>query len=217
MVDLLLAHSNHPFHNRKQAQKMRPYPLLQTLLAAALLRENGISIAPSDVTLDPPEEKLEALLDSCAPRMLVVREDDFKFLTKMCPGRNRELPFRTAQMARRCNPSTIHSSDSSAHVPDYLGAGFDYVKQCRPDQYFTAVSYPIKGTPYLDRAAPRLVCLAGWDQSTDRDFRVSGRHSSTFYRDADELLRSEMASDPDPVRIHATREALYQTRDEVEA
>jgi len=61
------------------------------------------------------------------------------------------------------------------------------------------------------------VSLAGWDQSTDRDFRVSGRHSSAFYRHADELLRSEMASDPDPGRIHAAREALRQTRAEVEA
>jgi hypothetical protein len=31
--------------------------------------------------------------------MLVVCEDDFNFLTKMCLGRNRELSFRMAQMA----------------------------------------------------------------------------------------------------------------------
>ena len=98
-----------------------------------------------------------------------------------------------------------------------IEATVDHVKQCRPDIYFTTVSYPIKGTPYFDRVAPRLVSLAGWEQSTDRDFRVSGRHSSAFYRHADELLRSEMASDPDPGRIHAAREALRQTRAEVEA
>jgi len=79
------------------------------------------------------------------------------------------------------------------------------------------VSYPIKGTPYFDRVSPCLVSLAGWDQSTDRDFRVGARHSSAFHRHTGELLRSEMASDPDPVRIHATREVLCQTRDEVEA
>jgi radical SAM family protein len=128
MVDVLLAHSNHLFHDRKQAQKMQPYPPLQTLLAAALLRENGISVALCDVTLDPPEEKFEALLDSGAPRMLVVCEGDFNFLTKMCLGRNRELSFRMAQMAReRGIPAAVHGSDSSDHVPDYLGPGFGYV------------------------------------------------------------------------------------------
>ena len=128
MVDVLLAHSNHLFHDRKQAQKMQPYPPLQTLLAAALLRENGFRVALCDVTLDPPEPKFEALLASCAPRMVVVCEDDFNFLTKMCLGRNRDLSFRMAQMARaRGIPTAVHGSDSSDHAGDYLGAGFDSV------------------------------------------------------------------------------------------
>jgi hypothetical protein len=214
VVDVLLAPSN---HDRKQAQ-MQSYPSLQTLLAAAPLRENGISVALRNVTLDPTEEKFEAVLDSCAPGKPAACEDDFNLLTKMCLGRNRELSFPLAQMAHeRGIPAGVHSSDSSHHVPDYLGAGFDYVQQCRPDTYFTTVPYPIEGTPYFDRVAPCLVSLAGWDQSTDRDFRVGGRRSSAFYRHADELLRSEMASDRDPVRILAAREELRQTRAEVEA
>jgi hypothetical protein len=36
MADVLLAHSNHLFHDRKQAQKVQPYSPPQTLLAAAL-------------------------------------------------------------------------------------------------------------------------------------------------------------------------------------
>src|SRR5579863_3499796 len=128
MVDVLLAHSNHLFHDRKQAHKMQPYPPLQTLLAAALLRENGISVALCDVTLDPPEQKFKALVDSCAPRWVVGCGDDFNFLTKMCLGRNRELSFRMAQMAReRGIPTAVHGSDSSDHAREYLGAGFDYL------------------------------------------------------------------------------------------
>ena len=38
MADVLLAHSNHVYFDRKQARKMQPYPPLQTLLAAAVLR-----------------------------------------------------------------------------------------------------------------------------------------------------------------------------------
>ena len=179
MVDVLLAHSNHLFHDRKQAQKMQPCPPLQTILAAALPRENGISVAHCYVTLDPPKEKFEPLLDSCATRMLVVCEDDFNFLTKMCLGRNRELSFRIAQMAReRSIPAAVHISDSSDHVPDYIGAVFDYV--------------------LIDNPGSVVV-------------------QDAVERHAHELLPSEMASAPGPIRIHVAREALRQAGAEVEA
>jgi hypothetical protein len=42
MADVLLTHSNHLYFDRKQTEKMQPYPPLQTMLAAAVLRERGI-------------------------------------------------------------------------------------------------------------------------------------------------------------------------------
>jgi len=92
-----------------------------------------------------------------------------------------------------------------------------HVKRCRPDTFFTTVSYPIKGTPYFDRIASRLVNVRPWGESTDRDFRIRGRHSRQFYRHADELLRSEMADCVDPARIEAARQSLRLTSGEVEA
>jgi anaerobic magnesium-protoporphyrin IX monomethyl ester cyclase len=173
MVDVLLAHSNHLFHGRKQVQ-MQPCPTLQTLLAAVLLRGNGISVALCDVTLDPPEKKFETHLDSCARGKLVACEDDFNFLAKMCLGRNRELSFRIVQMASKSGiPAAVGSSKSSDNVPDYLAAGFDY----------------------------GLV---------DNRRGVVGQNA--VERHADEFLRCEMVSDPDPLRIHAAREALRETR-----
>jgi len=98
-----------------------------------------------------------------------------------------------------------------------IEATIEHVKTCRPDVFFTTVSYPIKGTPYFEKVSQRLVSIRPWAQSTDRDFAVTGRHSRTFYRRADELLRSEMATKPDAAAIHAAREALQLTRHEVEA
>ena len=92
-----------------------------------------------------------------------------------------------------------------------------HVKACRPDICFTTVSYPIKGTPYYERVASRLVRLATWTESTDRDLRIKGRHSRAFYKHADDLLRSELAEMPDPTRILAAREGLRATSHEVEA
>lgn len=97
-----------------------------------------------------------------------------------------------------------------------IEATVEHVKQCRPDVFFTTVSYPIKGTPYYQEVESRLVHIQGWNGGTDRDFQIRGRHSRRFYGNADELLRSETASEPDPARIGAARQALWETRDEVE-
>lgn len=92
-----------------------------------------------------------------------------------------------------------------------------HAKHCKPDLCFTTVSYPIKGTPYYERVSSRLVNLGDWSKSTDRDIRIKGRHSRRFYQFADELLKSELAPVPDPLKSLAAREGLQQTRHEVEA
>jgi radical SAM superfamily enzyme YgiQ (UPF0313 family) len=98
-----------------------------------------------------------------------------------------------------------------------IQATVEHVKRCRPDVCFTTVSYPIKGTPYFERVASRLVTIGEWGRSSDRDLRIGGRHSRQFYRHADELLRSELAEQPDSNRILAARAGLRQTRHEIEA
>jgi radical SAM superfamily enzyme YgiQ (UPF0313 family) len=96
-------------------------------------------------------------------------------------------------------------------------ATIEHVKACQPDVFFTTVSYPIKGTPYFEKVASRLVTLRPWNQSSDREIAVKGRHSRTFYRHADELLRAETARERDMEKIQAARQELIATRDEVEA
>jgi radical SAM superfamily enzyme YgiQ (UPF0313 family) len=97
-----------------------------------------------------------------------------------------------------------------------IEATVDHVKSCRPDVFFTTVSYPIKGTPYFERVASKLVTLRPWQDSTDRELMIKGRHSRRFYQFADDLLKSETAAQPSPETIRAAREALWQTAAEVE-
>ena len=128
MADVLLTHSNHLYSDRKQVKKMQPYPPLQTLLAAAALRERGISVALFDATFDNPEKGFLAALEAHQPLLAVVCEDDFNFLSKMCLGRNRELAFNMAAAAGMRGVSiAAHGSDASDHVTEYLDAGFDSV------------------------------------------------------------------------------------------
>lgn len=107
----------------------------------------------------------------------------------------------------------------------------EHVKRSDPDIFFTTVAYPIKGTPYYEQTAQRLVQLRPWAQSSDRELRVKGRHSRKFYECADRLLRDEVqlarlraknqadrqAEVDLQVRIHATRTAMTSSFAEVEA
>ncbi|HKE27062.1 MAG TPA: radical SAM protein [Bryobacteraceae bacterium] len=91
-----------------------------------------------------------------------------------------------------------------------------HVRECKPDVFFTTVSYPIRGTPYYDRVETRLVNIGAWEQTTDRDLRIRGRHSRQFYLHADDLLRHSAAAQPDPEKIAAARHGLRATLQEVE-
>jgi anaerobic magnesium-protoporphyrin IX monomethyl ester cyclase len=98
-----------------------------------------------------------------------------------------------------------------------IEATIDHLKSCRPDVFFTTVSYPIKGTPYFDRVSSKIVRIKGWKETSDREVAIRGRHSRRFYQYADELLRAEMEREPDSSRVLAARRALEGALDEVEA
>jgi anaerobic magnesium-protoporphyrin IX monomethyl ester cyclase len=128
MADILLAHCNHLYFDRKQVRKMQPYPPLQTLLAAAVLRREGLNVALFDSTLNAPEEGFRQALANHRPQLVVLCEDNFNFLTKMCLTRNRELAFFMSGAAKdRGLPVLVNSSDASDHVAEYLRAGADFI------------------------------------------------------------------------------------------
>jgi radical SAM superfamily enzyme YgiQ (UPF0313 family) len=82
---------------------------------------------------------------------------------------------------------------------DDVEATVQHVKRTNPDIFFTTVAYPIKGTAYFAEVAERVETLKPWNVSSDREFRVRGRHSRRFYSFADRLLRSEVELE----RMHA--------------
>jgi radical SAM superfamily enzyme YgiQ (UPF0313 family) len=73
-----------------------------------------------------------------------------------------------------------------------IEATIKHVSTTKPDIFFTTVSYPIKGTPYYNKISDRLVQLKPWDVGSDREIKIKGRHSRTFYSYADKLLRDEV-------------------------
>ncbi len=114
---------------------------------------------------------------------------------------------------------------------DDIEATINHVSTSQPDIFFTTISYPIKGTPYYRQVEDRLVQLAPWGKSSDREIKIRGRHSRGFYASADKLLRDEVqlarVSSADPHNrqlleglrrsIAITRQELLATQHEVEA
>jgi radical SAM superfamily enzyme YgiQ (UPF0313 family) len=127
-VDVLLTHSYHLYFDRKQARKMQPYPPLGTLYAAAVLRSAGISVAVFDTMLTDPEQAFQAALEQCRPRIVVIYEDNFNFLSKMCLTRMREVAFQMAALSQKAQATVLaNGSDASDHALEYLQNGFDCV------------------------------------------------------------------------------------------
>lgn len=109
-----------------------------------------------------------------------------------------------------------------------IEATIEHVKRAAPDVFLTTVAYPIKNTPYFDAVADRVVLDRPWEQATDRDFRIRGRHSRVYYGHANDWLKAEVeahrTAERDPAlalsareRAAASRAALLATAHEVEA
>jgi radical SAM superfamily enzyme YgiQ (UPF0313 family) len=73
-----------------------------------------------------------------------------------------------------------------------IDATIEHVKRSDPDIFFTTVAYPIKGTPYYQQTADRVVHTKPWAATSDREMMIKGRHSRDFYENADRLLRDEV-------------------------
>jgi anaerobic magnesium-protoporphyrin IX monomethyl ester cyclase len=77
---------------------------------------------------------------------------------------------------------------------DDIEATIDHVKKANPNVFFTTVAYPIKNTPFYHAVSDRVQLNRAWEQATDRDFVIQGRHSRNYYRHADRWLRSEVSA-----------------------
>lgn len=73
-----------------------------------------------------------------------------------------------------------------------IAATVRHLKAAPPDDVLTTLSYPIKGTPYYDQVADRLVTPENWAASTERDARIRGRGSRRYYSAAEAWIGAEV-------------------------
>ena len=89
MLRILLAHSYFLRFDQKQWERGKPYPPLATLQVAAMLRRMGHEVTLFDAMLAEGVHEYAAMLRARRPDLVVLYEDSFNFLSKMCLGRMR--------------------------------------------------------------------------------------------------------------------------------
>lgn len=127
MAQVLFANTYFLKHDPKEYRSMNLYAPLGTLYAAAFVKQKGYSAALFDTMLAESEEDLRALLNEHKPEFMVIYDDTFNYLTKMCLTRMREAAFRMSEIAKQFGCIVIVSgSDSVDHLEKYFSHNVDY-------------------------------------------------------------------------------------------
>ncbi|MBL8276989.1 MAG: B12-binding domain-containing radical SAM protein [Pelomonas sp.] len=126
MLSILVGHSFFLRFDAKQFERAKPYPPLATLQVAALLRRLGHEVAFFDAMLAAGTQDFDAQLAESRPDVVLLYEDNYNYLSKMCLGKMREAACAMVASARRSGARVIVAGSDASDAPDvYLSAGAD--------------------------------------------------------------------------------------------
>ncbi len=169
LSDILFANTYFLKHDLKEFRNMNLYAPLGTLYAAAYVMQKGYSAALFDTMLADSEEDLKASLEKHKPKYMVIYDDTFNYLTKMCLTRMREAAFRMSEIAKEFGCTVIVSgSDSVDHLEKYFHHKVDYAICGEGEQTLgelldhlsarsAATKQSYEDTPFASSEAARLV------------------------------------------------------------
>ena len=126
MLSILVCHSYFLRFDQKQQERAKPYPPLATLQVASLLRHAGHQVSLFDAMLADGVEEYERELRALKPQLVLLYEDNFNFLSKMCLGRMRRAACDMIASASRAGARVIAAGSDVTDAPEaYLKAGAD--------------------------------------------------------------------------------------------
>lgn len=135
MRNVLFTHSYFYRFDRKQWRFKQPYPPLGTIQAAAVIRESGFHVSLFDTNLKEGPGQLSKVIQQQKAGYLVIYDDGFNYLTKMCLTNMREAAFEMADIAKKQGCIIIVcSSDATDHYEKYFSHGVDYVVKGEGEQ-----------------------------------------------------------------------------------
>ncbi|WP_109125054.1 radical SAM protein [Dyella sp. C11] len=128
MLTIQVGHSYFLRFDRKQWERGKPYPPLATMQVAALLRRMGHGVSLFDAMLAEGVDDYATSLHEAAPSVVVIYEDNFNYLTKMCLGRMREAACEMIALAHARGARVIVAGSDASDQPEaFLAAGADAV------------------------------------------------------------------------------------------
>ena len=126
MLSILVCHSYYLRLDRKQFERSKPYPPLATLQVAAMLRKAGHQVTFFDSMVAEGVGDYERALAAAQPQVVLLYEDTFNFLSKMCLAQMRQAACQMIAAARRGGMRIIAGGPDVTDAPDvYLEAGAD--------------------------------------------------------------------------------------------
>jgi len=127
MLSILVCHSYFLRFDPKQVERAKPYPPLATLQVVAILRQAGHEVSLFDAMLADGIDEYDRKLRALKPQLVLLYEDNFNFLSKMCLGTMRRAACDMMAAARRVGARVIAAGPDVTDDPEpYLNAGADF-------------------------------------------------------------------------------------------
>jgi anaerobic magnesium-protoporphyrin IX monomethyl ester cyclase len=185
MADILFTHSYFLRFDPKEYRAMMPYPPLGTLYAASVVREAGYSVALFDSMLAENENAILSAIDIHHPRVVIIYDDDFNYLTKMCLTRMRDAAFAMSRLARQKGCTVIiHGSDAVDHLDKYFQHDADFVICGEGEQTLVET----------------LNCVVRGEGTIEAIKGIAYKQDSSIVRTPDRPVRKELDVLPFPAR-----------------
>lgn len=201
-MKILFTHSYFLHLDPKQLKAGKPYAPLATLYAMAFLRQHGYQVALADLQFSSPTQ-LNEHIQLFQPDVLVIYDDAFNYLVKMCLTNMRQATFEMLSIAKSLSlPVIVSSSDATDHRFEYLNKGADYLiigegeftlKELLDHLNIKAQTVHIDGISYLNQGKvistkPREVCrhldeipMPAWDLIDLEPYKTMWKKSAGFF------------------------------------
>jgi anaerobic magnesium-protoporphyrin IX monomethyl ester cyclase len=112
----------------KELQRNMPYPPLGSLYAATILRKLNHDVVFFDAMLSQSTDEFNNAIINEFPDLLIIYDDEFNYLTKMCLSEMRGAAVSFIRTAKNLSiPVVIYSSDATDFPHAYFQAGCDAI------------------------------------------------------------------------------------------
>jgi radical SAM superfamily enzyme YgiQ (UPF0313 family) len=143
---VLFGQAYHLNRDPKLWKAMQPFPPLGSLYAAAVARSLGHDVRVHDSMLSVSSEEWSAAVQVNDPDVVVLYEDNFNYLTKMCLLSMRNAALDMIAVAKKRGAQVlVCSSDATDAAEIYLAAGADFVLSGEGEDTFADLLRLISG------------------------------------------------------------------------